>query len=203
MELIIDHIINIEWAFFDKAQNIGGRADCQDNWKTFYIMRSSQFRAWEVPILESYFGDLQAAENEKRNPVAEKYGYMMARTSPAEYAAIADQLPPRSPEKLALIDRQCERHVVWLEDLAARYPRLTGNGRPIRREADGPWQTSFETYLWGELSTYSMATLKLYDAFTQRLEEQGKNLNEMVLLNEVRQYGFESLDAVEKRVGPQ
>ena len=43
MNDIIQQIVDIEWAFFDQVQNIGGRADCQDDYPTFLIMRKRQF----------------------------------------------------------------------------------------------------------------------------------------------------------------
>ena len=32
---MIDEIIQLEWEQFDKVQNVGGRANCQDDFKTF------------------------------------------------------------------------------------------------------------------------------------------------------------------------
>ena len=91
---------------------------------------------------------------------------MMARTCPAEYEQIGDRLPPRTEEKDALIGPICAAHVGWLEQLAARYPILTGRGRAIRKEGDSPSSTSFETYLWGELATlFPARTLRLYAAW--------------------------------------
>ncbi len=42
----IEKIINIEWDMFQNVHNIGGRASCQDDRRTFYIMRGSQFFCW-------------------------------------------------------------------------------------------------------------------------------------------------------------
>ena len=74
---IINQIVDIEWVMFDKVNNIGGRASCQDEKQTFYIMRSSQLGAWNEALLGSYLEDLQQAKAEGRNPLSEKYGYMM------------------------------------------------------------------------------------------------------------------------------
>ena len=54
MEGMIKSVVAIEWALFDKVRNCGGRAACQDDAKTFSIMRTSQFRAWSRELLESY-----------------------------------------------------------------------------------------------------------------------------------------------------
>ena len=36
---LIQRLIEREWTLFDKVRNIGGRASCQDDRKTFFIMR--------------------------------------------------------------------------------------------------------------------------------------------------------------------
>ena len=38
---LIQRLIEREWTLFDKVRNIGGRASCQDDRKTFFIMRLS------------------------------------------------------------------------------------------------------------------------------------------------------------------
>lgn len=90
---------------FDKVQNIGGRASCRMTKPTFFLMRSSQLMAWTPAMQQSYLRDLREAQAQGRNPLSEKYGYMMERTSPAEFARIRHQLPARDPEKDRKIDR--------------------------------------------------------------------------------------------------
>ena len=86
---LAQEIVKREWVLFDQVHNIGGRASCQDNWPAFYVMRISQFLAWNKSILISYWNDLTEAEQEGRNPLSEKYGYMMEVTSPEEYDRMA------------------------------------------------------------------------------------------------------------------
>lgn len=105
---------------------------------------------------------------------------------------ISALLPPRSEEKTALTDAICAIHVDWLEALETRFPHLSGRGRPVRSREDGPGVTSFETYLWGELSTYSVHTLGLYRDYVEQLRQAGRNLNT------VHQYGWSSLEAAEE-----
>ena len=38
---LINRIIELEWDMFDKVTNTGGRAACQDDEWTFYVMRFS------------------------------------------------------------------------------------------------------------------------------------------------------------------
>ena len=102
MEELINEIIALEWAFFDKVQNEGGRAACQDDFRTFQAMRASQYEAWDGATLSSWRGDLTAARAARRNPLAEKYGYMMCIDAPEENRALAAQLPPVTEEKLSL-----------------------------------------------------------------------------------------------------
>ena len=161
-------------------------------------MRSSQLEAWSEAMCDSYYEDLLTADLQGRNPLAEKYGYMMERTNPLEFVRIKDQLPPRTAEKDAIILRLCAVHVDWLEEMAQRYPHLAGRGRPIHRSEDTPYATSFETYLWGELATYSLKTLQKYEAYVQQLEAQGRNMNLMVLENTTKQYGYASLEEAEQ-----
>ena len=200
MTELTNEIIEMEWDLFDKVQNVGGRASCQDDKTTFFIMRSSQLEAWTQAMRESYREDLLQARKTGRNPLSEKYGYMMQRTSPAEFAQIMHLLPPRLPQKDAMIDRICAAHVVWLEEMTEKYPHVAGRGRVIRKEQDTPLATSFETYLWGELATYSMTTVARYAEYVERLQREGKNLNEMILQNTVSQYGYASLEQAESKL---
>lgn len=197
MEGIVKSVVAIEWALFDKVQNCGGRAACQDDAQTFSIMRSSQFQAWDPELLESYKEDLLYAQAQGRNLLCEKYAYMMERTAPAEYQQIKDALPVPSLEALYLTDIICAAHVTWQEKLAKRFPSLTGRGRPIRKEMDGPGVTSFETYLRGELLTYSVETLRLYAAFVEKSQKEKINLCEQVLRNTVLRYGYPDLETAE------
>lgn len=96
-----------------------------------------------------------------------------------------------------MIDRLCEIHVQSMERLAARYPRVIGRGRPIRRQVDSPQVTSSETYLWGELQTYSQKMLDLLTAYIEQLARVGQNLDEIILQNTVAYYGYANLEDAE------
>ena len=72
--------------------------------------------------------------------------------------------------------------------------------RYIHTSEDTAWDTSAETYLRGELDTYSEDTFILYCRYVIRLYQEGKNLNRMIVENTVRQYGYYSLEDAESRL---
>lgn len=195
--MLISAIVALEWDMFDKTQNRGGRASCQDDYDTFAIMRRSQLAVWNPPLLESYHADLTAAQSSGRNLISEKYGHMMARTDPAAHAQIAHLLPPRNPATDAQIAQICAAHVAWIEALVPQFPHLVGRGRGIRKDTDTPLSTSFETYLWGELASYSHGTVALYATFVAHAQQAGRNLNQEILQHTVAHYGYADLPSAE------
>ena len=71
-EQIIRTIVDIEWEMFQKTQNVGGRAWCQDDRHQFESNRLGQFRQWDEKTLSLYLEDLKRAECEDKNLVAFK-----------------------------------------------------------------------------------------------------------------------------------
>ena len=90
--------------------------------------------------------------------------------------------------------------VAWMEEFAADYPYLASNARSIHTYEDNGWNTSYETYLRGELSTYSDETLDLYGRFITRLCRENLNLAEMTMENTALLYGYSSLEDLEKKL---
>ena len=193
----VNEIVMLEWQAFDKVQNEGGRASCQDDWPTFSIMRSSQYETWTDEMLESYIDDFYSANENGWNLVTEKYARMEESTAPEEYAKLKDSLPPISDTKKAIVDQIADIQVGWMEDFAAKYPKAAGNARKIHSSEDTITDTSYETYLRGELMTYSDKTLSLYGQFIVKLAGTGKNLAFMIMENTARAYGYDGLDALE------
>ena len=74
---IIEKIVALEWKQFDRVKNEGGRADCQDDFQTFSIMRKSQYLAWTEELLHSLYQDLVDEEQKGWNLIMEKYARMM------------------------------------------------------------------------------------------------------------------------------
>ncbi len=198
MENTIDAIVELEWRMFDTTQNEGGRAPCQEDRRTFEIMRRSHLLAWSEQLASGWLSDLAAAEAAGRNLMAEKYAYMMRYTAPEAYAGIEALLPAVSAEKLACAEEIVQMNAAWNEVLAAKYPHIMARGRPLRSTQDSSWQTSSETYLRCELWTYSESTLRIMLDDLRQLHAQGENYVEAILENMVRLYGFPGLEAAEE-----
>jgi hypothetical protein len=199
-EDLIAKIVEIEWKMFHNVPNIGGTAACQEDIKTFEIMRFSQAMSWPEAALESYIDDLTEAEKNGRNLLTEKYARMMKSTSPLEYAQIEHLLPPLDPEVPPMIDKSVKIVLSWEEELAEKYPYLLARGRPIHSSDDTPSVTSIETYLRGELATYSPRTLELY--YENVLKQKSENINgsEVTLANTMKRYGFNSLTEANEKL---
>jgi hypothetical protein len=199
-EEIISGIIAIEWKMFQDVPNIGGTAPCQEERQTFEIMRMSQAASWSEVALESYLDDLMEAQKQGRNLMTEKYARMMQSTSPAEYVRIEHLVPSVDPRALSLIEKIAVIVLDWEEELFKKYPLVLRQGRPIRSSSDTLFVTSLETYLKGELATYSLKTLTLYHEHL--LKEQSENINgsEITLTQTIKQYGFHSLEEANEKL---
>lgn len=195
---LVDALVKKEWEAFDKVKNQGGRADCQDDWETFSIMRKSQYLAWPVELTESFYADFEEADRHGWNLITEKYARMMESTVPEEYEAISAQLPECPKKKRAIVNQIAEIQVEWMEDFANEYPGMAANARSIRSTEDTPYNTSYETYLKGELMTYSDRTLGLYGRWIVELKNNGENLAAIIMANTAKLYGYESLEAAEQ-----
>lgn len=198
--VLADKIVDIEWHLFDKTQNEGGRANCQDDWGTFSIMRRSQYYTWPVELLNMLYVDFSEAISNGRNVISEKYGFMMESTAPEEFAKIKGKLTEISEDKRKIINAIVEIQVGFMEKFACEYPGLADNARVIHSSEDNRFVTSYETYLRGELSTYHNDTLNLYGRFIAELASNNKNLAYMIMNMTTFFYGYASLkDAVDKQ----
>lgn len=197
-ELIDDTIKEIlvqEWTFFKQTENQGGPASCQEDWDTFQIMRSAQFLAWTKEMCESYLDDLKIAARTGRNLITEKYGRMMESAYPEEYDKMKEYFPQHSPERIAITEQIISIQVEWLEEFAKQYPHFAMNARRIHTAEDTPYDTSAETYLRGELGTYSDKTLILYGRHIAALKKEESNLTKMIFENIAKGYGYRDLES--------
>lgn len=198
-EALVRDIVTVEWAMFDKVNGLGGRASCQEDPWTFYVMRCSQFLALPLAVLESYQQDLQRALREGRNLLTEKYAYMMEYSDPVLFASsIREQLPSVSLRKQQLVDEIVQLLIKDERAFALQYPNLHRKGRPLQGAAEG--MVSVSIYALGELKTYSEKTLELYAQHLRRLDlESGENISVIIHRMMVRMYGYRSLEEAEEK----
>jgi len=195
---LVEEIAKLEFEAFDKVHNEGGRASCQNDWFTFSIMRKSQYQTWNRTMLMQYLYDFHREYNRGHNLIEEKYGRMMESTAPEKYEEIKDHFPELTEEKQRIIEQICGMQVGWMEEFAAEYPALADNARSIHTAEDNPFDTSYETYLRGELGTYSDKMLELYGRYIVDYARNNKNLAHDIMLNNVKMYGYGSLEEAEQ-----
>jgi hypothetical protein len=118
---------------------------------------------------------------------------MMESTSPEEYAQLEHLLLPLDLEVPPLIEKIVRIVLKWEEELAGKYPNIARRGRPIYSSDDTLYTTSIETYLRGELATYSLRTLKLYYENILNQKSEAINGSEVILRHVMESYGFKSL----------
>ena len=197
---IVEKIVELEWKQFDKVKNEGGRASCQDDYTTFSIMRKSQYLTWTSEMLMQYREDFAAATARGWNPITEKYARMMESTAPQEYEKLRADLPEIPAEKKEIMEGIVSIQVSWMEAFAAKYPKVAGNARAIHTSEDTAYRTSYETYLRGEMGTYSDTMLLLYGAFVAGLAKEGKNLAYLTMEHTVHMYGYADIETAEEKM---
>lgn len=198
---IIGEIISIEWDMFQNVHNIGGRASCQDNWKTFYVMRWSQFSCWTDEMRGLYLQHLKNAKGKGRNLLAEKYGRMMEKTEPNYYKReIEPHIPRISAHKRIVITKIISVLVIWEREFAKNYPNLARRSRPIISDEEVNGDIAMETYQKCELCTYSEALLEMYLRYIEELKTEGKSISVMEREAMIRFYGFTSIEDAEAAI---
>ncbi len=199
-EKMVEEVIELEWKAFDQVENMGGRASCQNDYGTFLIMRKSQYLSWPKPLLYSYLDDFHKANERGWNLMTEKYGRMMEHTDPNHYKNLEPYFRKHTKRDRDLVDQLVEIQVAWMESFAIEYPCMAGNARLIRSSQDTLLETSYETYLRGELMTYSQRTLKRYGKFILELVQSEGNLAKVIMTQTALLYGYESLEDAERKL---
>lgn len=190
---MIKDIINLEWEFFQQVHNIGGRASCQDDYETFLLQRTAQFEVFYEEVRESYLHDLRYYKNIGRNPIEEKYARMMRTNDPENYEQIKKHLIELEQKQEELIDSIVSIELSMREEVNVKYPKLTKLARKTYSYEDSKEETSFETYLRGELSTYSPHTLYLYGKMIADMVNKQENIVMKTLERTAIAYGYSSL----------
>ncbi len=191
-------LIELEWSFFQAVQNEGRRADCQNDPETFYIMRKSQFDSWNAALIDSYLTDLRNRNAAGENPIAEKYARMLEDTAPERFFTLCSLLPTLSSDIQHIITEIVQIQLNWMNEYVRLYPHLSSGNRIVHKEQAQLGETSFETYLRGELSTYSLRTLTLYLDYVKKLKAKNANLVLITMTHTVQYYGYKNLQEAER-----
>lgn len=198
-EDIVDKIVRLEFETFDKVKNEGGRASCQNNWPTFNVMRRSQYLTWNRDMLIQYYYDFTRECNLGHNLITEKYGRMMESTDEKAWNDIKDNFPELSDEKRGIIEQIVAIQMKMMEEFSQNHPKVANNARTLHTSEDTLYDTSYETYLRGEISTYSDKMLQLYGKYVVDCFKEGGNIALNTMTNTAKIYGFSSLEEFEKR----
>ncbi len=182
---LVDKVVRLEFEAFDKVRNEGGRASCQDDFLTFSIMRKSQYNTWDKQMLVQYLYDFEVELQKGHNLITEKYGRMMESTAHERYEEIKHNFPKISDEKKQIIEAIVSMQMAMTEAFYKDHPELLPKVRSIYTEEDSAYNTSNETYLRGEISTYSDKMLELYGRFIVAFASQGRNLTEEIIKNTI------------------
>ena len=196
-EELIKEIIDREWEMFSVLKNTGGIAECQNNKPEFIIMRSGQWDNLPDKILESYKQDLIDAKEFGRNLLEEKYIRMMEYSAPSEFEGIKHLLPNISNGSLTLIKQIEKIYLNWGDEFESKFPKFSKLCRPLRSSGDIPERASVQTYLIGELSSYSTRTVLFYYDYVKQCVEKGINLIYVTHTDVVKKKGFNSIEEVE------
>lgn len=196
-EELINEIILREWEMFKVLKNTGGPAECQNNKPEFEIMRKGQWEKLPINILQSYLIDIKNAEEVGRNLLEEKYIRMMKFSAPKEFEEVKHLLPELSPGIEVLINKIEKIYLMWGDEFEKKFPKFSKLCRPLRNEGDIPEKASLQTYLRGELSSYSLKTVLFYSDYIEECVKKGVNLIYETHKEVVKMKGFESIESVE------
>ena len=197
---LVDKIVMLEFRAFDKVKNENGRAYCQDDWSTFSVMRKSQYLTWNREMLLQYMYDFAREFEIGHNLITEKYGRMMESTAPERYRELEVHFPKLSEQKKAVIEQIVAVQMNMVEEFAKECPKVVGNARKLHTYEDDIIDTSYETYLRGEISTYSDKMLQLYGKYVVDCANLGINIARETIGNTAKLYGYGSLEEFEARI---
>jgi hypothetical protein len=185
---LIDSILEIELEMFLPVR-ARGKSVCQDHPESFLLHRRAQFASWSPAALMSYLRDLQKAKRDGRNLMTYRYA-RMENLVPGE---------KRKPVIAEILEEIVNVQFAWQKEIVDEYPALMAGARPLSSSEDSESATSFETYLRGELESYSDETLTLLHEDIRRKRDDGRNMSREVYDFLAKATGFSSLDEAEGR----
>jgi len=112
----------------------------------------------------------------------------------ASRGVVLDKLTSMANLSKGKIDEDVVTEIAMME----KYPGITNKGRKLYSESDTPEYTSIETYLRGELLSYSEKTLQLYLKYILEMKEKDINLAIKNMDNLANMQGFKNSDEVEE-----
>ena len=122
----------------------------------------------------------------------------MEYSSPERFAELSKHLPKLNDQRKMLQEALVSISVQWTKEVDEKYPNIAGIARVRSTADDTKFNTSSETYLRGEISTYSDATLKLYTKMVQKALKEGRNLVAEILENTAHMYGYKTLEEADR-----
>lgn len=165
--------------------------------ETLEVMKLNRYRTWNEEMITQYIYDYNCEKVKGRDIISEKYLRMLESTDQDEYRKIEDTLPKVSEEKKKIIDKLVFAEVGCLEELNEKYPELFKHTRSIHSYEDNSMNTSYETYLKGELLTYSDKMLELYNNFWAKALAENENPCLNIVNYAVKEYGHKDLKEAE------
>jgi len=182
-EKLIDRIIEMELEMF-LAVPADGIYSCQQNPEGFRLHRRAQFSIWSEDTLQSYHDDLEQAGKDGLNLMTVKYARMEGLIAGVNF----------NPQ----IEKIMAIQIQWQQDMIERYPHLMAGARHLTGSDDATADTSFETYLRGELETYSDHTLKLLLKDMRGYLKMGVNGSERIYEHLVKASGYSSIEEADR-----
>ncbi len=154
-EILIPDVVSNEWEMFTNTNNIGRRSSCQDQKGNFIASRAAYWNIFDEQVLSSYLNDLSNAKD------------------PDYIKTIKHLLGPVTDKKLNLVDSIMLIYMKWEESLISS--SLDIKNRVLYKQYDSKDNTSVETYMSGELTSYSEETLSLILAQFLKNVSDGEN----------------------------
>lgn len=197
---LVDEILRIEWEEFINTNNIGGPAECQKDKEEFLIMRGSQWKEYPEKVLKSYLEDIYIDDVQGINTIQQKYLFMMENSDPKEYEKIKHILKELSPAHKVLIKDIEKIYMKMAKEFYEKYPNISKYARPLYKNEDVPERASLETYLNGELKSYSKRTLLFLLDYLKEIEKDGVNIVYNINNRVFKEKGFVDIETLERNI---